>query len=277
MPEARGRRAPDRRGAPPGDDPGQIRRHRPRPRNTRSPPRTPAGRSWRRRRGSCSAPLASPVSARPTGRTTRTSGSASPSPAASPEWLGMVVWGKYLMPRGPFSEARHRACPDPGGARGVHRGFCEPRKVAVERRAFLVKALGLAFGILGVVLAFPLIRSLGPLPGKTLYETIGARAPTSSTSPAARSRPTTSRSGGSSPSSRRTTSGAPIPRRCSSTCSRCERVHDAAAGFASSGPPGRRRATSPSRSSAPTPVARSGSTRSSPSRCSAPATSRCSS
>jgi ubiquinol-cytochrome c reductase iron-sulfur subunit len=35
----------------------------------------------------------------------------------------------------------------------------------------LVKTLGLASGILGVVLAFPLIRSLGPLPKTTLRKT----------------------------------------------------------------------------------------------------------
>ena len=128
----------------------------------------------------------------------------------------MVVWGKYLMPRGPFSESRHVLAPTPEEREVFIEDFASRGKVAVERRGFLVKTLGLASGILGVVLAFPLIRSLGPLPGKTLTRALGQGSTTSSTSPAARSRPRTSRSGASSRSSRPRTSAAPTPRRCSS-------------------------------------------------------------
>jgi ubiquinol-cytochrome c reductase iron-sulfur subunit len=88
---------------------------------------------------------------------------------------GMVVWGKYLMPRGPFSEARHLLAPTPEQREAFIEDFASRGKVAVERRSFLVKALGLASGILGVVLAFPLIRSLGPLPKKTLTESHWAK------------------------------------------------------------------------------------------------------
>lgn len=88
---------------------------------------------------------------------------------------GMVVWGKYLMPRGPFSESRHRLEPTPEEREVFIDDFASRGKVAIERRGFLAKTLGLASAILGVVLAFPLLRSLGPLPGKTLYKTAWRR------------------------------------------------------------------------------------------------------
>jgi ubiquinol-cytochrome c reductase iron-sulfur subunit len=84
---------------------------------------------------------------------------------------GMVIWGKYLMPRGPFSESRHSLAPTQAQREVFIEDFASRGKVAVERRGFLGKALGLATGILGVVLAFPLIRSLGPLPKRTLRQT----------------------------------------------------------------------------------------------------------
>ncbi len=84
---------------------------------------------------------------------------------------GMVAWGKYLMPRGPFSEDRHLLAPTAEERQAFVEDFAARGKVAVERRTILVKTLGLASGVLGVVLAFPLIRSLGPLPGKSLYKT----------------------------------------------------------------------------------------------------------
>ena len=83
----------------------------------------------------------------------------------------MVAWGKYLMPRGPFSEDRHLLAPTAEERQAFVEDFAARGKVAVERRTILVKTLGLASGVLGVVLAFPLIRSLGPLPGKSLYKT----------------------------------------------------------------------------------------------------------
>jgi ubiquinol-cytochrome c reductase iron-sulfur subunit len=88
---------------------------------------------------------------------------------------GMVVWGRYLMPRGPFSESRHSLAPTTAQREVFVQDFAIRGKVAVERRGFLVKMLGIASGILGVVLAFPLLRSLGPLPEKTLRQTAWRR------------------------------------------------------------------------------------------------------
>jgi ubiquinol-cytochrome c reductase iron-sulfur subunit len=84
---------------------------------------------------------------------------------------GLVVWGKYLMPQGPFEEARHSLAPSANEREVFIEDFASRGKVAVERRGLLVKTLGLASGVLGVVLAFPLLRSLGPLPKKTLAQT----------------------------------------------------------------------------------------------------------
>jgi ubiquinol-cytochrome c reductase iron-sulfur subunit len=84
---------------------------------------------------------------------------------------GLVIWGKYLMPQGPFEESRHSLAPTPTEREVFIEDIASRGKVAVERRSLLVKALGLASGVLGVVLAFPLLRSLGPLPKTTLRKT----------------------------------------------------------------------------------------------------------
>lgn len=83
---------------------------------------------------------------------------------------GMVMWGTYLMPRGPFKEERHRLVATPEEREAFIEDFASRGEVAVERRGFLLKLFGLASAALGVVTLFPLIRSLGPLPGNELNE-----------------------------------------------------------------------------------------------------------
>ena len=78
--------------------------------------------------------------------------------------VGMVAWGKYLMPRGPFSESRHSMVPSQAEKDRIITDFSSRGKVVVERRVFLTKILGAAGAVFGVVVMFPLIRSLGPLP-----------------------------------------------------------------------------------------------------------------
>ncbi len=85
--------------------------------------------------------------------------------------IGMVAWGKYLMPRGPFSEARHSAAPTPEEQEAFLTDFTSRGKVAIERRGFLLKLLGAAGGVFAIVAAFPLLRSLGPLPKMLFYHT----------------------------------------------------------------------------------------------------------
>jgi ubiquinol-cytochrome c reductase iron-sulfur subunit len=78
--------------------------------------------------------------------------------------VGMVAWGKYLMPRGPFSESRHSMIQTEADKRRIIEDFSSRGKVVIERRSFLAKILGAASAIFGIVVAFPLIRSLGPVP-----------------------------------------------------------------------------------------------------------------
>jgi ubiquinol-cytochrome c reductase iron-sulfur subunit len=85
--------------------------------------------------------------------------------------FGLVAWGKELMPKGPFSEERHPAEPTPEERQRFLQDFGGRGRVAIERRGFLGWLLGAAAGLLGIVAAFPLIRSLGPLPKLSLYTT----------------------------------------------------------------------------------------------------------
>jgi ubiquinol-cytochrome c reductase iron-sulfur subunit len=85
--------------------------------------------------------------------------------------VGMVAWGKYLMPRGPFSESRHATGPTEEEREAFLTDFASRGKVAIERRGFLVKLLALAGGVFGIVAIFPLLRSLGPLPKHMFYTT----------------------------------------------------------------------------------------------------------
>jgi ubiquinol-cytochrome c reductase iron-sulfur subunit len=85
--------------------------------------------------------------------------------------IGMVAWGKYLMPRGPFSESRHAAGPTEEERQEFLTDFSSRGKIAIERRSFLLKILAAAGGVFGIVALFPLLRSLGPLPKHLFYET----------------------------------------------------------------------------------------------------------
>lgn len=85
--------------------------------------------------------------------------------------IGMVAWGKYLMPRGPFSESRHAVGPTEEEREAFLTDFSSRGKVAIERRGFLLKLLSVAGAAFGVVALFPLLRSLGPLPGHLFYTT----------------------------------------------------------------------------------------------------------
>lgn len=99
---------------------------------------------------------------------------------ANTQWLGgtltagfagfgvaLVCWGKYLMPKGPFTEERHLMAQSPKDREALIEDFVSRGKVAIERRSFLIKAMGAAGAVFGVVVAFPLLRSLGPNPPAT--------------------------------------------------------------------------------------------------------------
>jgi ubiquinol-cytochrome c reductase iron-sulfur subunit len=84
--------------------------------------------------------------------------------------FGLTAWGKYLMPQGPFVEQRHRLASSEEERDSMSAALVERTAVVVKRRKVLGGLFALGAGIFGIVAAFPLIRSLGPLPG-TSYDT----------------------------------------------------------------------------------------------------------
>jgi len=81
---------------------------------------------------------------------------------------GLIAWGKYLMPRGPFVEDRHPLASPPDELDAFTNAVMERGATPVRRRPILGGLLGAGLGVFGIVAIFPLLRSLGPLPGTTL-------------------------------------------------------------------------------------------------------------
>lgn len=84
--------------------------------------------------------------------------------------FGMAAWGKYLMPRGPFMEEREALVTTKEEKAAFNVAFQRGAK-PVQRRGLLGLMMGGAVAAFGVVATFPLLRSLGPRPGKRLYGT----------------------------------------------------------------------------------------------------------
>lgn len=85
--------------------------------------------------------------------------------------FGLIAWGKYLMPQGPFVEERHPLASTEAQRDSMAAAIIQRGTVAVRRRKMLGGLLAGGLGIFGIVAAFPLIRTLGPLPKKTLTKT----------------------------------------------------------------------------------------------------------
>jgi ubiquinol-cytochrome c reductase iron-sulfur subunit len=85
--------------------------------------------------------------------------------------VGLVAWGKYLMPRGPFVEERHVLANSEADRDAFAAAIVERGGDVLKRRKLLGGLLGGGLGIFGVVAMFPLLRSLGPLPKSTLDHT----------------------------------------------------------------------------------------------------------
>jgi ubiquinol-cytochrome c reductase iron-sulfur subunit len=85
--------------------------------------------------------------------------------------VGLVAWGKYLMPRGPFVEERHDLSGTKLERDALAAAIVERGGGVVKRRKVLAGILGGGLGIFGIVAMFPLLRSLGPLPKGTLFYT----------------------------------------------------------------------------------------------------------
>jgi ubiquinol-cytochrome c reductase iron-sulfur subunit len=89
--------------------------------------------------------------------------------------FGLSAWGKYLLPQGPFVEERHSLHSTDEEIDSMAAAIEDRGKMVFRRRGFLGTILGAGAGVMGVVLAFPLLRSLGPQP-KTSLETTNWRA-----------------------------------------------------------------------------------------------------
>ena len=85
--------------------------------------------------------------------------------------FGLSAWGKYLLPQGPFVEQRHDLASTNAEVEAMVAAVEDRGKMVFRRRGFLGTILGAGAGVMGVVLAFPLIRSLGPQPKKSLDTT----------------------------------------------------------------------------------------------------------
>jgi ubiquinol-cytochrome c reductase iron-sulfur subunit len=85
--------------------------------------------------------------------------------------MGLIAWGKYLMARGPFVEDRHDLSSTTAERDAMSAALVERTKASFGRRHLLAGLLAVGMGVFGIVLLFPVIRSLGPLPKKTLTRT----------------------------------------------------------------------------------------------------------
>jgi ubiquinol-cytochrome c reductase iron-sulfur subunit len=74
------------------------------------------------------------------------------------------VWGKYLLPQGPFEEKRHSMRSSDEERAAMAAVITERGGMVFRRRSVLGGLLGLGGAVMGVVLLFPLLRSLGPRP-----------------------------------------------------------------------------------------------------------------
>ena len=81
--------------------------------------------------------------------------------------FGMTAWGKYLMPQGPFVEERHVLAGTQDERDAMSAALVERTAVVVRRRKMLGGLFAAGAGIFGIVALFPLLRSLGPLPGNS--------------------------------------------------------------------------------------------------------------
>ncbi|MDA8081951.1 MAG: Rieske 2Fe-2S domain-containing protein [Actinomycetota bacterium] len=84
--------------------------------------------------------------------------------------FGIVAWGKYLVPQGPYVQEREELRSTESEREAFVQSFERGNKL-ILRRSFLAKLLGASVGAFGVITLFPFIRSLGPQPKKMLYVT----------------------------------------------------------------------------------------------------------
>jgi ubiquinol-cytochrome c reductase iron-sulfur subunit len=84
--------------------------------------------------------------------------------------FGVISWGKYLMPQGPFVEERHVLASTDAERDAMAAAIVERGTVVVRSRRMMLGLLGGALGVFSIVAIIPL-RALGNLPKKTLTKT----------------------------------------------------------------------------------------------------------
>ncbi|MDA8196768.1 MAG: Rieske 2Fe-2S domain-containing protein [Actinomycetota bacterium] len=84
--------------------------------------------------------------------------------------IGMVAWGKYLVPQGPFVQEREVLKSEIVEKQAMLASLDRGQK-QLGRRPFLGKMLGASIGLFGAINLFPFLRSLGPVPKKALTTT----------------------------------------------------------------------------------------------------------
>ena len=85
--------------------------------------------------------------------------------------FGLSAWGKWLLPRGPFVEDRHALASTEPDVEAMTAAVVDRGTMVVRRRGFLGGLLAAGSGLVGIVLAFPLLRSMGNPPGNTFEVT----------------------------------------------------------------------------------------------------------
>lgn len=106
--------------------------------------------------------------------------------------IGMVLWAKAFLPHDLVAEERGRLASSEEEVAGFTAAF-EQGATAVGRRRLLLGLLGSAVAAVGAAMVFP-VRSLGPRPGKGLFETAfgpGVRLVTTAGTPVRASDPVT--------------------------------------------------------------------------------------
>ena len=85
--------------------------------------------------------------------------------------IGLVAWGKYLMPRGPFVEDRHEFRSSDEDRAAFAAAIIQRGGGVVKRRKVITGLFAGGMGVFSLGALFPLLRSLGPLPKGTLFHT----------------------------------------------------------------------------------------------------------
>ena len=81
--------------------------------------------------------------------------------------VGVIAWGKYLMPQGPFVEERHDFQSTDVERTEFNAAITGRGGLEVKRRKMLLGIFALGGGLMTLALIIPGIRSLGPKPAKS--------------------------------------------------------------------------------------------------------------